>query len=155
MRKRAGLIVFLTLLNVIFFGGCASTTKEKAIVTEDSAVLGGDGAVVISIRDRNIPGPDRDRRSYYKIYINKIEVGRTEIGLESQVKKYSTKLEFNSHLLEIEKYVLDEEKERYVKLNNIEQPKPNFFYFSNEGKRGLKLDVTHDIASHQTEYDVE
>jgi hypothetical protein len=80
--------------------------------------------------DADIKNPDNDRRSYYKIFIDKAEEGRTTTGLESQEKTFEIALPPNRHLITIEKWVLDEKTARYIKLNNIEQPKPNFFYFS-------------------------
>ncbi len=80
-------------------------------------------------RDTEIDNPDNDRRSYYKLYIDKAEEGRTITGLESQQKTYEATLPTNRHLITFEKWVLDQKTSRYVKLNNIEQPKPNFIYF--------------------------
>ncbi len=80
-------------------------------------------------RDVEIENPDNDRRSYYKVFIDKAEEGRTTTGLESQVKTYESTLSQNRHLVTVEKWVLDQKTSRYVKLNNIEQPKPNFIYF--------------------------
>ena len=60
--------------------------------------------------DKNINNPVDDRRSYYKVYINKIEAGRTTIGLESQSKIFKTILQNNNHLLIIEKWILDKRK---------------------------------------------
>ena len=73
--------------------------------------------------------PEKDGRSYYRVYIDKIDVGRTDIALESQKKTYTSKLSINRHLLKIEKYVLDSNNSKYVKLNNILQPKPSYTYF--------------------------
>lgn len=79
--------------------------------------------------DRDVDNPDDDRRSYYKLFIDKAEEGRTTTGLESQQKTYEGTLQANRHLVTVEKWVLDQKSGRYVKLNNIEQPKPNFIYF--------------------------
>jgi hypothetical protein len=85
--------------------------------------------------DADIKNPDNDRRSYYKIFIDKTEEGRTTTGLESQEKTFEMMLTPNRHLVTIEKWVLDQKTGRYFKLNNIEQPKPNYVYFSlPEGK---------------------
>ena len=80
--------------------------------------------------DTDIKNPDNDRRSYYKIFIDKNEEGRTTTGLESQEKTFEIMLTPNRHLVTIEKWVLDQKTGRYIKLNNIEQPKPNYVYFS-------------------------
>lgn len=79
--------------------------------------------------DAEIDDPASDRRAYYKIFIDKEEEGRTTTGLESQEKTCETTLQPNRHLITVEKWVLDQKSGRYIKLNNIEQPKPNFIYF--------------------------
>ncbi|MBN2160075.1 MAG: hypothetical protein JW807_11820 [Spirochaetes bacterium] len=79
--------------------------------------------------DLDVNNPEDDRRSYYKLFIDKSEEGRTTTGLESQQKTYEANLQPNRHLVTVEKWVLDQKSGRYVKLNNIEQPKPNFIYF--------------------------
>jgi hypothetical protein len=79
--------------------------------------------------DVGIDNPAMDRRSYYRILIDKVEAGSTTNALESQEKVFETTLEPGRHLITIEKFVLDEKKGRFVKLNNIDQPKPDYCYF--------------------------
>lgn len=109
--------------------------------------------------DANINNPENDRRSYYRIFIDKIEVGRTTIGLESQDKYFEAKIQANRHLLVVEKWVLDEKSEKYVKLNNIHQPRPNFIYFGLPEKRivvvTLKNDALKGRASFEIDYEHE
>jgi len=78
----------------------------------------------------SISSPETDRRTYYRVFIDKVEQGRTTTGLDSQQKYFHAKIDRNRHLLIIEKWVLDERAGRYTKLNNIQQPRPNFFYFN-------------------------
>ena len=78
--------------------------------------------------DNEITDPKKDRQSFYVVYIDKIEAGRTTTGLESQEKYYETTLTDNKHLITLEKWVLDEARGRYIKLNNIAQPKPDYIY---------------------------
>jgi len=85
---------------------------------------------VLTAYDTDIDDPSKDRRSYYRIYINKIDSGRTTTGLESQAKYFEAELSPNRHLIKLEKWVLDEEQGRYFKVNNIEQPKPDFIYIT-------------------------
>lgn len=109
--------------------------------------------------DSNITSPENDRRSYYRVFIDKIEVGRTTIGLESQDKYFEAKIQPNRHLLVVEKWVLDEKSEKYVKLNNIHQPRPNFIYFGLPEKRivvvTLKNDALQGRASFEIDYEHE
>lgn len=85
---------------------------------------------VLTAYDTDIDDPSKDRRSYYRVYINKIDSGRTTTGLESQAKYFEAQLPPNRHLIKLEKWVLDEEQGRYIKVNNIEQPKPDFIYIT-------------------------
>ena len=84
--------------------------------------------------------PEKDGRVFYRIFINKVEYGRTTTGLESQRKTYETNLSANKHLLHVEKWILNDGE--YVKANNILQPKPDFVYFDIAPNR-----VTHVILS--------
>jgi len=93
------------------------------------------------------PLPKTDRRCYYRVILNKEEVGRTEIGLESQQKIFTSFLNPNTYLLELEKYVLDERKNSYVKVNNIEQVRPSSYYFDTRSDRITVVTVRHDPSS--------
>jgi hypothetical protein len=105
----------------------------------------------IAIYDDYIRNPANDRRCYYRIFIDKIEKGRTTTGLESQKKFFDTSLTVNRHLLRIEKWVLNEGKGQYVKLNNIEQPRPSHFYFSIPENRVVAITVKTG-RNRKTEY---
>ncbi|PKL40860.1 MAG: hypothetical protein CVV44_04430 [Spirochaetae bacterium HGW-Spirochaetae-1] len=94
--------------------------------------------------DRSITDPAMDRRTYYKVFIDKVESGRTTTGLESQEKSFETTLSSNRHLLMVEKWILDEKKGQYIKLNNIEQPKPNYIYFSASANRIITIVMETD-----------
>lgn len=85
--------------------------------------------------------PDKDRICYYMIYIDKTESGRTNTGLESQEKYFEDLLLPNRHLIKIEKWVLNEQLGRYIKLNNIDQPKPDFIYINIEKNRVTRVTV--------------
>jgi hypothetical protein len=108
---------------VFFIQGCVTTPVDKNGSRKKYNLE-------FSGHDAGIDNPDLDRRSYYKIFLDKVEAGRTTTGLESQEKKYRGSLESNRHLLRVEKWVLDKRKGRYIKLNNISQPKPDFIYFN-------------------------
>jgi len=94
---------------------------------------------IITASDSDIDHPDRDRISFYVVYIDKVEAGRTTTGLESQDKYFESNLTPNKHLIILEKWILDKSKGRYVKLNNIEQPKPNFIYITIEKGKQTRI----------------
>lgn len=109
---------------------------------------------IITASDSDIDHPDKDRLSFYVVYIDKIEAGRTTTGLESQDKYYETNLSENKHLVTLEKWVLDKSKNRYAKLNNIEQPKPDFIYIVIEKGKQTRVKMksaTTGVATYSSE----
>ena len=89
--------------------------------------------------DSGLLNPDNDKRSYYKVFIDKSEVGRTTIGLESQKKFFEIELPVNRHLLSVEKWALNEKTGSYEKLNNVHQPKPAYCYFEAGGRQPVSI----------------
>jgi len=125
MRIRSRTAALFFLLSLLF--ACSTTEKkEKA----DTYLKPGQYNFKFVGYDADIDNPENDRRSYYKVFIDKAEEGRTTTGLESQEKSFEAMLMPNRHLVTVEKWVLDKKEGRYVKLNNIEQPKPNYVYFT-------------------------
>jgi len=104
--------------------------------------------------DTEIANPDDDKRCYYKVFIDKIDAGRTTIGLESQKKYFEAKLSPNTHLIVIEKWVLDEREGEYKKLNNILQPKPNFYYFETRSNAVTEVTMVNDKKTNRAQYSV-
>lgn len=104
--------------------------------------------------DIGIANPDDDKRCYYKIFIDKIDAGRTTIGLESQKKYFEAKLSPNTHLIVIEKWVLDEREGEYKKLNNILQPKPNFYYFETKANAVTEVIMVNDKKANIAQYSI-
>ncbi|HPK45420.1 MAG TPA: hypothetical protein PLV62_10610, partial [Spirochaetota bacterium] len=125
-KKRLPIVFFLVLF---IASGCKTVPKYEPPIEPIISPT----EVNINFRfiayDTGITNPDEDKRCYYKIFIDKIDAGRTTIGLESQKKYFEAKLSSNMHLIVVEKWVLDEREGEYKKVNNILQPKPNFFYF--------------------------
>jgi hypothetical protein len=101
---------------------------------------------------------NENRRSYYRVFIDKKEEGRTTTGFESQDRVFDAKLQPGRHFLEIEKWVLDVRTNGYVKLNNIDQPKPNFFYFESNDDRIVLvklIDNRYERAFFTIEFEME
>lgn len=124
--------VLILLISLSIFG--CSTIDTGTIKKKD-----GGNNFFIYIYDADIDNPDNDRRCYYMIYIDKIEAGRTTTGLESQEKYFDTLLSTNRHLIKVEKWILNERLGRYVKMNNIDQPKPDFIYINIEEDKIVKV----------------
>ncbi|HOK01090.1 MAG TPA: hypothetical protein PKX79_01650 [Spirochaetota bacterium] len=120
------LVLILTLL-LIFSLACSKDQIKKEEKPKEPKEI-TDNNFILIISDIDISNPENDRRCYYNVYIDKIDSGRTTIALESQKKIFETRLEPDRHLVKIEKWVLDEDQGKYVKLNNILQPKPDFIY---------------------------
>ncbi|MCL2025388.1 MAG: hypothetical protein FWG92_01105 [Leptospirales bacterium] len=120
----------MRLLKVFYF--CAATLIMACTGTQTIDTIepvGRHSSVIFCGYDSGITDPKFDRQSFYKIYINKAEAGRTTIGLESQRKTFEKEISVNSHLLSVEKWVLNEKLGEYEKLNNVWQPKPSYCYF--------------------------
>lgn len=105
--------------------------------------------------DYNIDDPQRDRRSYYRIFLDKMEAGRTTIGLESQYKTFEGTLQPNRHLLVVEKWVLDDRQGKYVKVNNIDQPKPSHLYFGVSEEKITVITMKNDVLQRGASFEVE
>ena len=97
--------------------------------------------------------PAQDRRCFYKVYINKVESGRTVTGLESQKKSFTTSVDINRHHISVVKYVLDERQGKYIKLNNIHQPRPSAFYTDTAEGRIRVVSIIHNEDSETSYYE--
>lgn len=106
------------------------------------------------ISDTKIENPLNDRRCFYKIFIDKIDSGRTSTGLESQMQSFEALIQPNRHLLTLEKWILDQKNEKYIKLNNIEQPKPRFLYFDLPEDKIAEIIIQIDHTTHRAAFSV-
>ncbi len=150
-KRRLPIVFFLVLL---IASGCKTVpTYEPPIEPIISPT-----EVNVNFRfiayDTGITNPDDDKRCYYKIFIDKIDAGRTTIGLESQKKYFEAKLSSNMHLIVVEKWVLDEREGEYKKVNNILQPKPNFFYFETKASSLTELILINDKMVNKAQFAV-
>jgi len=120
----------LFIVIILIFIGCGTTGKKDDVKDDikDDIKPKSENNFYISIYDSDVVGNNDNRRCYYTIYINKVESGRTTTGLESQEKVFEATLTPDKHLIKVEKWVLNENLGRYVKVNNIDQPKPDFIY---------------------------
>ncbi len=130
MKKYIVLLALITLISV----GCKSFDGDNLVVFFKYNTPAKYNFKFIIYRE-NIQDPSLDKRCYYKIYIDKIDIGRTTIALDSQKKTFTKKNDDVRHLLVVEKWELDPVKKRYQKLNNVKQPKPNFHYFTTHKDR--------------------
>lgn len=148
--KRITLLYVLVIMSYLSCGLGGPLTKDTARYKKPDSYN-----LKLVAYDVNIDNPARDRRSYYKIFLNKVEVGRTTIGLESQDKVFEAKVPLNRHLLVVEKWILDEREGRYVKLNNIDQPKPNFVYFGIPEHRIVLITLKNDSVKGRAEFEID
>jgi hypothetical protein len=126
---------------ILIFIGCGSVERKDDGTTDkkDDGKIARGNNFYISIYDSDIVKTEDDRRCYYAIYINKVESGRTTTGLESQEKVFEAVLIPDKHLVKVEKWVLNENLGRYVKVNNIDKPKPDFIYEDNKKNDTIKV----------------
>ena len=149
--------IFAAVMAVVLSGaGCR--TGGGHVTIEDNYKHPGEYNFMLIAQSPGIDDPGRDLRCYYKVFINKVEKGRTDTALDSQKKYFKSVLPPNRHLLRVEKWVLDEKNEKYVKLNNVDQPKPNFIYFDVPVNRIVTIEMKVDnqgkadyILSHEKE----
>ena len=115
---------------ILIFVGCGTVERKDEVINDrkDDGSITRENNFYIYIYDSDIVSTEDDRRCYYTIYINKVESGRTTTGLESQEKIFEAALTPDKHLVKVEKWVLNENLGRYIKVNNIDQPKPDFIY---------------------------
>ena len=144
------LIRFLHILCLICISCSGSNNLVREIEPTHQKYKDEFNLEIVCVVD-GIADPSQDRRSFYKIYINKNESGRTTTGLESQRKFLKMRLEPNRHLLKIEKWVLDPEMKTYRKLNNIEQPRPAYVYFDLPEGKYMIITAISKVDGH-TEY---
>ena len=156
----------MKMLFIWFLAAAAACSGGSSVMKSDPVILNGPVSkadstgvqlseykhpynynVKLIIKDSSINNPNNDRRCFYKVYVNKIEAGRSSIGLESQEKHIEFTLENNRHLLKVEKYILNEKKGSYEKLNNIDQPKPDYVYFDSASDKILIIELNHKSAS--------
>ncbi|HRX15873.1 MAG TPA: ankyrin repeat domain-containing protein, partial [Spirochaetota bacterium] len=97
--------------------------------------------------------PAQDRRCFYKVFIKKVESGRTVTGLESQKKSFTTSIDINRHHISVVKYVLDERQGKYIKLNNIHQPRPSAFYTDTVEGRIRVVSIIHNEETETSYYE--
>lgn len=127
MRK----LLLVSMTVILFSCGGGNSVKTDRYRVPDKYNL------KIVVYNGDITDPSHDRRCYYRVYIDKVEKGRTGTGLESQEKTFETKLRGKRHLFTLEKWILDTKRGRYRKVNNVRQPKPSFYYFTVPEKRIL------------------
>lgn len=161
--------VFLACVCLIIINGCNTTDEvdkkqqiKDGILTVDENNKKIDDYkkpeeynVKIVIKDNSIVNPDSDRRCYYRVFVDKVEIGRTTTGLESQDKTLEVRLDPNKHLVKVEKYILDEKKGKYEKLNNIDQPKPDYIYVDLPEDKIVNLLLDHNSLNQKSNYQVD
>jgi hypothetical protein len=96
---------------------------------------------------------ENTKKSFIKIYINDEEVGRTETGYDHDAVSYQSLLEMNKTLeLRVEKYILDDQKGRYIKMRNIDQPKPDRYRFLIPEGRILIVNFSLNSETHESSF---
>jgi hypothetical protein len=147
----------IIILTILLTWGCVSSDKPPEIINSDNKSHSEKSAYnfKLVVSNPGLTDPAQDTRVYYKVFINKSEEGRTTTGLDSQDLIYEANLQNNRHLIQIEKWILDPRAEKYIKLNNIDQPKPNYTYFTASSdkrtivrftikKEGASVDISQD-----------
>jgi len=141
----------ILFLSILITWGCVTSDKPAEIIKPDNKFHSKKSAYnfKLIVSNPGLTDPAHDTRVYYKVFINKSEEGRTTTGLDSQDLIYETNLQSNRHLIQIEKWILDTRAEKYIKLNNIDQPKPNFAYFTTASDKRtiVRFTIKKEVAS--------
>jgi hypothetical protein len=96
-----------------------------------------------------------DRIVYYRVFIDDEDAGRSTIGEDGAPKSFQSLIEPARHTLNVEKYVLDTIKDKYIRVKNIDQPKPDSFTFELPEDRILVIHLTDNGGEMQAEYRTE
>ena len=154
MRTVKQCIIVLLFVAFGFIISCKTVSKYEAPVEPVITPVEVNVNFRFIAYDTGIANPDDDKRCYYKVFIDKIDAGRTTIGLESQKKYFEAKLSPNTHLIVIEKWVLEEREGEYKKVNNILQPKPNYYYFETRSNAVTEVTMVNDKKTNVAQYSV-
>jgi len=154
MRTVKQCIIVLLFVAFGFIISCKTVPKYEAPVEPVITPVEVNVNFRFIAYDTGIANPDDDKRCYYKVFIDKIDAGRTTIGLESQKKYFEAKLSPNTHLIVIEKWVLEEREGEYKKVNNILQPKPNYYYFETRSNAVTEVTMVNDKKTNVAQYSV-
>ncbi len=152
------------ILSLIIFFSCSS--KEQTINSQNIK----DTDKTDLIQDTNYKKPydynfifnvihdqsnssERSEKMFFRLFIDNIEIGRTETGRISESVSFRGMIptERNQEL-RIVMYLLDSMKGRYVKVRNIEQPKPDRFMFSIPADRIMIVNLSISGPSGETTF---
>jgi len=125
--------IFIVIILILL--GCGTVERK------DNIKVKSENNFYISISDSDIVNTSDNKICYYTIYIDKNESGRTTTGPESQEKVFEAVLTPAKHLIKVEKWVLNESLGRYIKVNNIDQPKPDYIYVDIKKDNTIKMKI--------------
>ena len=95
------------------------------------------------------------QKIYYRVSIDDEDAGRTTIGTDAEEKVFESMTSPAKHVLLVEKFVLDETKDRYVRVKNIDQPKPDSLEFDLPADRILVIRLVDNGGDAPAEYRTE
>ncbi len=121
----------------------------------------GDNNIILLLSDSGKSESQYDfgHFAYYAVTVNGRYSERTETGPFSQTRRLKLKVEDGKNLqLKIERWVLDSEKKKYIRLNNIYQPKiidlflpKNCLLFLRMEFNGTDYDLKSEIYGKKTQ----
>lgn len=95
------------------------------------------------------------QKLYYRVSIDDEDAGRTTIGTDAEEKVFESTASPAKHVLLVEKFILDETKDRYVRVKNIDQPKPDSLEFELPADRILVIRLVDNGGDAPAEYRTE
>ena len=95
------------------------------------------------------------QKIYYRVSIDDEDAGRTTIGTDAEEKVFESTASPAKHVLLVEKFILDQAKDRYVRVKNIDQPKPDSLEFDLPADRILVIRLVDNGGDAPAEYRTE
>ena len=133
-------------------GSNAEPEKGSLHAAEPQFKKAVDMNVKIAVIGKVPASTETGQQIYYRIFIDQTDAGRTTIAGSEEEKVFESKVIPGIHTIHVEKYILDEHKGRYVKVKNIDQPKPDAFDFTVEQDRIVILHLKDNGSDEQAEF---
>jgi hypothetical protein len=125
-------IKIIIILLLIIVSGCASENirnedlKDNEVHVDNYKKPSAYNLKIVAYEAQTNLSKNNDSidQSFYRIFINEIDYGRTDISISNEIKTFTIMLDNGKKpLIRLEKYILDTNKGKYIRVKNIYQPK--------------------------------
>ncbi|MDH4263734.1 MAG: hypothetical protein OEV78_11875 [Spirochaetia bacterium] len=131
---------------LLIIAGCDSIVKTD----HPSKIIKKHENVFFESQDTGSANPEDDRTIYYKIFLDKELVAKTNSGLFFQKKKLNLHLDAGRYLFFAERWYLEESNENdvpeYKRANNVWQMKPIYIDIHDDPETfKIVFGINHDV----------